>query len=185
MANLDAPTGLTPIVGTYRPPQRYPITASYATALFVGDPVVQVAAGTIERATAAANNQILGAIMGFEKVGEGPQNYFAASSSGTWYALVCDDPDALYEIQEDGDTTPLTTAARGANANLVIGTGSTVTGLSAAEIDSDSVGTSTSQQLRLIGYVDAIDNAVDSAYAKWIVRINYAQLSTGTVGAGV
>lgn len=185
MANLDAPTGLAPLSGTYRPPRRYKLTASYATDLFIGDPVVMVAAGSIEKATAAAGNQWLGAVMGIEKAGTGPQKYFAASTAGTFYVLVCDDPDALYEIQEDGDTTPLTTAAIGGNADFILGSGSTVTGLSGAEIDSTTVATTASCQMRLIGYVDAIDNTVDSAYAKWIVRNNFAQLSTGTVGAGV
>lgn len=187
MANIDAPRGFEPIQpnGGSVPTRRYQITASYATALYLNEPVAQVAGGGIERATAGAGNPILGSIQGFLKDGTGPQSYFPASSTGTWYAEVADDPGQHFVIQEDGAVTPLTAADRGGNVNIIFThAGSTVTGISGAEIDSDSVNTTANFQVRLVDIVDSPDNAI-GANAKWIVKINNHQGAPGIVGVGI
>ena len=183
MANLDNPSGLQPY-GKIYPPNPYLLTASYATALLHNDPVVQVAAGTIERATAGAGNQVLGSVAGFWLEGTGPQLYFPASTAGTWTVYVFDNPNQEFRIQEDGDTTPLTAAARGAAADLIIAAGNTNTGISKAEIDSDTLAQTANCQLRLIGLVDDPNNAF-GAYAEWRVRIHYHDFGVGTVSTAV
>jgi len=186
MANDNTPQGLQPVNSPYGSIKRtrYPISTDYATDLFIGDPVDSVAAGTIERATAGAGNMILGAIVGFWKDGEGPKNYFPASSSGTWYAEVADDVNQEFVMQEDGDTSDLAANSAGAGADVVAGSGDTTTGISGFQIDSDTVGTGATLQLRLIEKIKTVNNAYGD-YCMWKVRINYHRHGVGTVGAPV
>jgi hypothetical protein len=187
MANIDARGGLQPVAptGAGIKTRRYTITANYATALYIHDPVDRVAAGTIERATAGAGNPILGSILGFWKEGTGVQTYFPASSSGTWYAEVADAVEQEFVAREDGDTSDLALADRGLNADIIFThAGDTTTGLSGMEIDSSSANTTANQQLRIIDLEDRVDNALGD-WAQWRVKINYHRNAVGIVGAGV
>jgi hypothetical protein len=181
MANSDAAFGLRPVNADGRPYcgtiNRYYVPSSDGTALFTGDPVVVAGTATatdgvptITRATAGNNNQITGVVVGFEADDIIPTGYRAASTAR--YVLVADDPDQLFEIQEDAVGGALAITGVGANAELVAGTGSTVTGLSAFELDSSSTPGDASSQLRVERFVDRADNEVASANAKFLVRIN-------------
>jgi len=86
-----------------------------------------------------------------------------------------------FRIQEDGVTSQLAAADRGARVNFIAGTGSAVTGRSGHEIDSDSVGQDATYQLSLIDLVQAEDNDYGD-YAEWIVKVNLPQEADGTAG---
>lgn len=197
MANTDSPMGLVPIRhrngaaynGAANP---YYIASTYATALFVGDPVVKTgtantagvegtggsmfAAGTlpeIQRATAGDSNAITGVIVSFMATKTNLEAiHSAASTEGV--AWVCDDPDVVFEIQEDNAGTALAATVVGLNANLIYThAGSTVTGRSGAELDGvgDAPDADATNQLTIQRLVNRVGNAV-GANAKWEVKIN-------------
>ena len=89
--------------------------------------------------------------------------------SGILHAAdVLDDPNQMFLIQNDG-----TSAATdyGKNADIVIGTGSTTTGVSANELDTSSIATTAALNLKVIGLWDVPNNAV-GANAVVVVKIN-------------
>lgn len=179
MANKDAPFGLriynsngAPYTGRLT---RYKKTASVI--LGIGDPVVAAGDGDadgiplVTRASSGAGNKILGVV-----VSTGPllsdlsKNYLASADSGD--VLVADDPDLIFEIQEDSDGGALaaTDIERGADLVAAIDA-STTTGLSKYEIDSSTVGTGSTVQLKLLGLVERPDNAIGNQ-AVWRVMIS-------------
>lgn len=190
MANADRPFGLCPIRHKNGAPYNgaatmYYVPATYATALFVGDPVVVTGTSNtaevdgfipgslpeINKATAAGGAYLTGAIVAF---GLNRDDLTKTYSPALTEAIVwvADDPDLIFEIQEDGDTTPLAATSVSANADLIYtASGSAVTGLSGAELDSSTVNTTATLQLRIISIVNRLDNAIGE-FAKWNVSIN-------------
>lgn len=196
MANSDLPSGLTP--RRYRngapfvgPLRKYYVPASDGTALFIGDPVILAGTGdakgvpAVTRATAASAGRITGVVVGIANDDTLAASndmmetgYRAASTAG--YVLVCDDPDVLYEIQEDSDGGALAVTNIGQNADLIAAAGSTVTRRSGFELDSSTAATTATLQLRIIELAQRPDNEI-GANAKWLVAIN---LPTETGAAG-
>ncbi len=150
MANINGARGLQIANSPYGSIKAtlFPITLAYATALYRGDPVACVAAGTVEIASTGA--VIQGACLGFFDVTLAPINYYVASTATQCYALVANDVNQEFIMQEDGDTSDLAANSAGANADFIAGTGSTVTGQSGYQIDSSSVNTTATLGLRLI-----------------------------------
>jgi hypothetical protein len=102
--------------------------------------------------------------------------------------MVVDDPDVLFEAQEDGDSDPLETADIGLNVNHIVAAGSTTTGQSGMQIDSTSHATTAAHTLKIIEVKQSPDNEFvtgGQAFTRWIVKINNHQLSAGTGSAGV
>jgi hypothetical protein len=89
-------------------------------------------------------------------------------TQGKIIAEVLDDPSQMFLIQNDG-----TSAATnyGKNADIVVGTGSTTTGVSANELDTSSIATTAALNLKIIGLWDVPNNAV-GANAVVVVKIN-------------
>ena len=186
MANIDFPRGLQPWGNLLRATE-YKIAASYATALYIGDPVI--ATGTdrnVEIATAGTGHPVLGAILAIYDVNKVPITHWTASTATAAYVLVADHPDQLFVAQGDGDTSYLDINDCNGNVNLINGTGSTFNYRSGWEInDSDTGGTTAADQLRLIRPADVPNNTVGIAHCLWICRINNHQNSVGIVGVGV
>lgn len=187
MANADTPVGASPVNADgspYTGPLRsYDVDSSNGTAIFRGDFVAQEADGNITPATAGAGNDILGVAVGIdidpaEEKTEYP-GYLPASTSGS--VLVAPAASAYFVIQEDSVGGTLAAADKGARANFVAGSGSTLTGLSAHEIDSSGAGTGATLQLQLMYPVDRPDNEI-GANADWIVRVNLPQHRVATAG---
>jgi hypothetical protein len=207
MANIDAPFGLRPIRHKSGAPYSgavtpYYIASTYATALYIGDPVIRVAGGSnaaavtvpsvgsfnigtlpsVEKATAGDGNRITGVIVGFSALpSDLSKNYNAASTERV--ALVCDDPDVVFEIQADG---AIPAASVGLNAVLIYTHGgSTTTGLSGVELDttSDVPAADASNQLLILRAVNRDDNDTTSTWARVEVMINQHTESQGTVGS--
>lgn len=189
MANVDAAAGLVPVRYASGAPyngacNRYFVPASDGTDLFVGDPVI-IAGGadadgvpTVTRATAGSAGRITGVVVGIVNDANNEVRYRAASTA--CYVLVADDPNLLFEIQDDSVGGNLAAADIGLNADLVSGTGSTVTGLSGFELDTSTKATTATLQLRIEGLVQRPDVEV-GANTKVLVRIN---LPTQTGAAG-
>lgn len=206
MANVDSPFGLKPV--RYRNGAPYTgsatamyIPSSYGTALFVGDPVIKVAAGSntaavsapgaghfeigtlpsIEKATAGDTNRITGVIVGFAALpNDLDKKHNPASTERV--ALVCTDPNVVFEIQADG---AVPAASMGLNAVLIYThSGDTATGLSGVELDttSDVPAADASNQLLILGAVNRLDNDTTLTHAKVEVLINQHTESQGTVG---
>lgn len=187
MANIDAPAGARPVMkdgsaynGSFRKVQ---IDASNATAIFVGDFLVQEADGNWTPATAGATNVISGVCCGVVVDRTVPATehpgYLPASTAG--YILVAPAESCYFRIQEDSDTSTLAAVDRGARINFIAGTGSAVTGRSGHELDSSSVGQNATFQLSLIDIIQAPDNAI-GANAEWIVKVNLPQEGQATAG---
>jgi len=192
MANTDAPMGLIPIKHASGAPYNgscnaYYAPSDYAVALFVGDPVVRVADGSNEAAVSlggakfqpgtlpeinvgAAGGPFTGVVVGF---GANPnaldKTYRPASTEQVVW--VADDPDLVFEIQEVSGGTALTSEEVGLNANIVAGSGSTVTGYSGFELDNSTENTTAGLELKITRLANREDNAIGE-HAKWEVRIN-------------
>lgn len=192
MANSNFPCGIRPINENGTPwsgqGRMVYFPTSQATNIFLGDPLVPLG-GTdafgvpaVGIATAGSAGTVLGGYIGNcnGPAGSGSTMlqsatvYRAASTAN--YGFICDDPNQLYVIQEDSDGGAVTAAAGGfANADLVSGSGSTVTGLSGWMLDSSSVNTTSTLQLRILGLLRDPLNSI-GAYAKWVVRLNLPAL---------
>lgn len=188
MANADAAFGFRAVnqdgsACTNFQVHKYYVPSTDSTALYKGDPVIIAgsadAAGvpTVTRATAGSGAYVTGVVVDFDPVtGVSSPNlgrtYRPASTA--MYVWVADDPDQLFEIQEDSDTSTLAAANVGQNADFIIGTGSTVTGMSATELDSSTANTTNTLQCRIERLAPREDNAI-GAQANWIVRFNLHQ----------
>ncbi len=197
MANADRPTGLSPVKMITGAPYNgqaniYSIAAAYTTALYIGDPVISDGTadgnGVPGIALAAATGPIRGVIVGIGSEFESmignivnPNITYrpAAAQDDVWYAMVVDDPNVIFEVQEIGTGTPLTAAAVGLNANLEIGTGNGY--VSGWMVGNDDEAVGATLQVRLLGLARRSDNAFGQ-YAKWNVLINAHELRVGQVG---
>lgn len=194
MANTQSPRGLR-VAGPLLEAHWYSVAASYATALFLGDPVVLT--GTSNQVTVAAagsGNTIAGAIIGVYDTNKVPGiqastgerlNYKPASTAA--YVLVADHPRQLFIAQGDGDTSFLDLDDCNGNIPMVASTaGNTISGQSVWTLDdSATAGTSSADQIRLVRPVDRPDNTVAIAYCDWYCFINNHQRLQGVVGAGI
>lgn len=170
----------------------YSVAATDGTALFVGDLVkldgtadVNGIRGVVQ---AAASDACIGVVVGVvpSMTALDTPQYRAASTAR--YVLVADDPNIIFEAQEDGDTDPLEMVDAGLNVNFVVGAGSTTTGASGMQIDSNTEDTTATLPLKLIEPVQRPDNelvATGQANTRWLVKINNHQLGSHTGTAGV
>ena len=99
------------------------------------------------------------------------KNFYPGSvniTTGTIQADVLDDPNQLFIIQSDED---IVQADFGKNADVVVGSGSTTTGVSAMELDSSTIATTAALNLKLIGIYDTPGNALGN-FCQVVVKIN-------------
>lgn len=201
MANENRPAGFIPreyLNGTPWNGQArlYSIAAAYGTALYVGDPVISSgtsdANGVPGIARGAGTGALRGVIVGLGKTPGGlfnPSNlditYRPANDPAVWYAAVVDDPNVLFEIQEESNGKQLTAAEVGLNQISLAGNGNGfVSGWQVRSTSGATAATTATLQLRLMGLVQRPGNAF-GAYAKWLVQINVHELGHGTGAAGV
>jgi hypothetical protein len=193
MANTNAAMGGRPVGTLLGAPMSgqvntYTALASYATNMFIGDPVVVTGARgsghqVVEVATAGATNQLTGFIVGFEPTpGIVSLGYGAASTLR--FPIVCDDPAALFELQEDAVGGAIAVANIGQNINLVSGSGSTFTKKSGWMIDSSGISADATFQMTVRDIVTRVDNEEATAYAKYLCTINLHTRRLGAV-AGI
>lgn len=198
MANANAPRGLVPYCDTNGrlwtgAANLYYIPSTVAVNLFIGDPVLVTGGAdangipAVDIATAGATNYITGPIVSIVNGGspqlapipvtQGLPPYHPASTAQ--YILVADDPNLLFSIQEDSVGGAMAAGAAMANADLVAGAGSTTTSQSGWMLDSSTVGTGSTLQMRVLRLLQQSDNII-GAYAKWLVRMNLCSQSNPT-----
>ena len=179
MANNDKAFGLRPLgnlAGTGAQKQYgYEIADNQAGAIFQGD-LVTLKDGYILQFNPAAHTAAVGVFNGCfynDPTTQKPTfiNYYPGSiniTQGKIVADVLDDPSQMFILQNDG-TSAVTDY--GKNADIVIGTGNTVTGLSANELDTSTIATTAALNLKIIGLWDVPNNEV-GANAVVVVKIN-------------
>ena len=196
MANAIRTNGLSPVkhltTGSFNGQVNvYSIAAADVKGYAPGDPVVSNGTGDSNGIAgitlAAATGALRGAVLG---LGTDPNGIFnpsnlnsivrpAAAQATNWYALVVDDPKAVFEVGEAPTGTALTAADIGNNANLVVGTNN---GFASGWYLSNAATAGTSTlQVKLLGLVQRADNTFGNG-ARWLVMINSHELSIGTAG---
>jgi len=201
MANTNRPAGFVPHSYLNGAPwngqaRLYSIAASYGTALYIGDPVIS--SGTADAngipgiAIGAGSGALRGVIVGLGKYRTAMVNqsnlditYRPASDPSVWYAMVVDDPNVLFEIQEESNGTALAATEIGLNQISLLGAGNGfVSGWQVRSATGATPATTATLQLRLMGLVQRPGNEF-GAYAKHLVQINVHELAHGTGAAGV
>ena len=190
MANNDKAFGLRPLgnlAGTGAQKQYgYEIADNQAGAIFQGDLVV-LKDGYILQFDPATHTAAVGVFNGCfynDPTTQKPtwKNYYPGSiniTQGKIVADVLDDPSQMFIIQNDGTSA---TTDYGKNADVVVGTGNTTTGLSAIELDTSTIATTAALNLKIIGLWDVPNNAV-GANAVVVVKINeHSYGSAGVAG---
>ncbi len=182
MANTFSPRGLEPVRlitgqpynGAFR---LYSVAAGYGTAIYIGDPVVDIGTTqlnadgsyTKDVQLAATTDVITGVVIGVVPVTRDSTTYRAANTFRL--LMVADDPNLLFEATEGNSGTALTAADLGLNISFSAGTPSTVTGRSGLILDNSTEQTTNTLALRLVEFVSRPDNEIGYG-AKWLVRIN-------------
>ena len=188
MSSTSAPFGLQPIYhtsGSVRP-QQFTLVDNYGTTLLQNQPVKIGTDGTLQAAT--AGQAFIGAFQGVEFTDSDGRrrvsNKWVASTTGTdVIAYATSDPQIVYQIQSNnagGVTLNLTNIGNQADTSTA-GTGSTVTGLSNMTLDTATLTTSGSAQLRIIGLTPYADNAWGDNYVIAQVEIAEHQFTADKV----
>ena len=192
----NAPNGFQPVkkldgsawTGATNP---YQIANVYATALFRGDPVTILADGTLGVGVAGAT--CVGVFWGVKYTDSTGvvkfMNYWPGNpgvlTGSTVEALVIDDPNTVFSIQETSGTgtagTPLALADRGLNINFLYTAGSTSTGSSAVSINNATEADTNTLNCKILQLDPTPGNAV-GAYANWLVVLNNHLYKGGVTG---
>lgn len=193
MANADKPNGFTPI-GTlsgsdyHGKLRRVAFAAGDSTAAYVGDLVKLTgttdATGKIPVvAQSAAGDASIGVLVSLDADPSDEGSLMtpltrAASTART--GQVAFGQDVLYVIQEDSVGNDIEITEAGLNCDVIVGSGSDVTG-SGMELDSDTAASTSSLNVRLHHVYDAPDNALGTN-ARWVVSINASQEALNQTG---
>lgn len=164
MANSNAAFGFRPVFRDGSPYNgatlRCVFAAADATAAFIGDPVIldgSSSEGYPGVSQAAAGEPVFGVVTGFEANPDGLSDQYRKASTKR-FCQVTPASGTYFEVQSDDDTTALTEAMVGLNANYIVAAGSTAYGVSGAELDSDGAATTSTLDLQIVGLVDRADN---------------------------
>jgi len=167
-----------------------------SSALYIGDPVTLSGSADVNGlagiAIGVAGSAIIGVVVGFLVAAPGVSlvatnldltvRSIQPSSTNVQYALVADDANIVFEIQ-DGQTVATAVTDIGRNTNFLIAAGATNysdSGTTTAATLTDS----NTANLKLLGFAQRVDNA-PGQYAKLLVRINNHVYSAGTGTAGI
>jgi hypothetical protein len=126
---------------------------------------------TIKLAT--AGNALLGAVVGFQADPTLPYTGDYRPASTRRIALVCDDPDAIFQVQEDavGGSVSAANIAVSANADIIVSAATSTTRVSGTMLDS-STATTSSANLKIVGVLrDDVNTAAQSGGAVLEVMI--------------
>ena len=183
MANSDRPSGLTPI-GTlsgadyHGQLRRVAFAAGDAVACFIGDRVkltgTSDATGKLPVvAQCELTDAAIGVLVGLEPDGsdEGSLSKIHRVALTARTGLIAMGGDILYSVQEDSVGNNFEITEVGLNAEIVVGTGSAITGISGSELDSSSAASASTLAVRVHYLIDAPDNALGTN-ARWAVSLN-------------
>ena len=207
MANTDSSYGLRPISrqgssANSTGMTEYRIAVANTNPIFHGMAVIPLAAGVIDdlQAAAGGNVSIVGVFGGCEYVSSTTgetvwSNYWPGSGADSSYpvkAFVYDDPNQLFQIATSNVVAAANTEAEiraAVFANIALATGnsgSTTTGKSSATADLNTIATTNTLALRIMGIQDDPANSdFTAAGIPLIVRINnHFNAPTGSIAAG-
>jgi hypothetical protein len=180
MANVDKAFGLRPqgnLSATGAQKQYgYKIADNQSGAIYQGD-LVTLSGGYVVKFDATLHTVAVGVFNGCNYINPTTgkptwSNYYPGSvniTSGVITADVIDDPNQLFVIQADEDVVQ---ADIGLNAAIAYTAGSSVTGLSATELDSSSIANSAALVLKIVGIFDAPGNDIGENFVDVVVKIN-------------
>lgn len=198
MANVDGAFGFALHQDNSRTPlEMCFIPATDETAVFVGDAVEMAgSAGSIvggpTKATVkqiSATNPIYGIVQGFAHhmvstgMDLGRRHRPADTAMYVWIKPA--NHQDIYRIQADDVSATLAATDVGLNADIIVGSGDTSTGMSGIELDTDTKATTAGLQVKIIGFVDRPDNEVGTANQDVLVRINQSELGNDAGTAGI
>ena len=173
----------TPYAGQTR---LIPIASTYNTAIYAGDLVKIVTAGTIEKFTGTTTGSPSGVFVGVQYVNSldqfTPAQYYPGTSVTEAFAVVVDDPMAAFKVAVTDVSSVMSSAARaavGSNMSVLAGTGDAITGNSGASVLAGSEATTAGLVVRVIDTVDETSTAADT-YVELIVKINLHQYTNTT-----
>ena len=191
MANVIEKYGLKPVRQLNGSPfinaqNRYRIAANYGTAIYQGDLVIPVTSGNIERATANTSNAVVGVFNGCFYTDPTTQkptfsNFYPGTvNASDIIAMVIDGPDTVYEIKSNAS---FAVADLFRNYSITNTTGSTKTGISYAQLDVATSGTTGTFAVQSIDITqDPFNSDLTVSNVGVLVRINnhfYRQGGTG------
>lgn len=196
MANTNRPGGLKPVSYLNGAPytgqaRLYSVPVS-SSAMYIGDPVTLSGSadtnGLAGISIGIAGSAVIGVVVGFVVAPPGVSlvatnidltvRSIPVSSTVVQYALVADDPNLIFEIQ-DGQTVPTAVTDIGQNTNFLIAAGAT-TYSDSGTVTAATLTAGTTSNLKLMGFTQRIDNSPGSAYAKLLVKINNHVYGAGT-----
>lgn len=199
MANANTPMGLAPKEYLDGSPWNgaahlYCILSADGNAYAIGDPVTLAGSGddngiaNVTLATAGTGNPVTGVIVSAGGLKNGGfmadptdlnTTVIPATKTKNYYVMVCDDPNVLFEVQEDSVGNNVAKTDLGNNFNLASGTNSGY--LSGWLLDSSSAANTATLQLKLVRLAQRSDNAIGQ-YGKWLVKINNHTFGAGVAG---
>ena len=187
MANDTGAYGLKPLYSrggdNAQQVQKMYVSSSYATALFVGDPVnwnplaaYSDTTGMHQSVVVAAaidSGHWAGVIVGIEPIQTNLNlNYIPASTGG--YVYICTDPNMVYKVRGDGGATPTKSIVGNTAGLIATASGNTSTGVSGYHLDEGTTTTpAKTQTLPLL--ILALHNKADNTLginAEYEVMIN-------------
>lgn len=199
---VNKPYGMRPIRSGNGSPymgeaQLYHIPSTDTNAYFIGRPVTLLGDGDVSGVPSVvvgvAGSAILGPVVGVHPVK--PINpsllgtslsledtFIPATKTRDYYVMVADDPDLVYQVQQNESAT-LTSANIGQNANFLITSPSNNQQYDATVIQASSAAVTSTLNLRLLGTVQRDDNPIGaSQFADWVAKINNHVFRGGTTG---
>lgn len=198
MATTATPYGLRPInliggqvfAGSTR---QLMIASGYAANIFFGDIVAIGVNGTIVKVTNVGTNAdpfpagTVGVFMGCTYTDPNlkyklfSQYWPTGTVASDAMAYVCDDPDALFQIQADDAVTQ---TMLGSNFGVNQNAGSTLNGDSNVTLDVATRATTNTIGLRLVDFVNGPFSRVGDAFTDCIVKFNFG-IHTYYNGTGI
>ena len=156
------------------------IASGYGTAIFYGDFVKLVAAGTVEKSaiTTSVVAGTVGIFVGCSYTDPSTnqltfnQQFPASTAASDIMAYVVDDPDLVFRMQGDGS---IAQTGLGNNVSLVSTAGSTSIGRSKNAVDASTIATTNSLPARIVEFVDGPSSTVGDTYTD--VLVTYLPLS--------
>ena len=180
MATSATPNGAEPVntlsaSGSYSGKVRHiKIASGYGTAIFYGDFVKLVAAGTLEKAavTTSVVAGTVGIFVGCSYTDPSTsqmtfnQQFPASTAASDIMAYVVDDPKLVFKMQGD---EAIAQTGLGNNISAVSTAGSTSIGRSKNALDGGSIATTNTLPLRVLEFVEGPNSTVGDAYTDCLV----------------
>ena len=180
MATTATPMGAEPVntlsaSGSYTGKVRHiKIANAYGTAIFYGDFVKLVAAGTLEKAavTTSVVAGTVGIFVGCSYTDPSTsqltfnQTFPASTAADDIMAYVVDDPKLVFQMQGD---EAIAQTGLGNNVSAVSTAGSTTIGRSKNALDGGSIATTNTLPLRIVEFVDGPTSSVGDTYTDCLV----------------